>query len=274
MGKDLTKSKTTFYFCDGGSCRKAGGESSLREARAHLRNKGWWDSTHTIKTRCNGRCEDAPTWIVHPGNFWYKEVSPAKAISIINEHCNHHQPLRSELIFEEGMDYINSEKERPPVATPVFEPKEDEVLGNVFRARGSHSDQYLYPLFLYLSKNPGKTTLSIPGQGRVYLSELKGIDYTDPYRLRLRFDEGGWATVELVIALIPKTEPESLQQNKITICEYFIQIATDQKVIRMKNRGGKVVAELVIANEDHATWEYCMKIQLNGAEEPKIVIDE
>ncbi len=40
MGKDLTQVSTTFYICDGGSCRKAGSDPVMRATRAYLRNQG------------------------------------------------------------------------------------------------------------------------------------------------------------------------------------------------------------------------------------------
>ena len=76
MGKNLADVDYSFYHCDGGSCKKAGSENVLRDVRAHLRNNNLWDKTHSIKTRCNGRCEDAPTCIVQPGNYWYKNLTP------------------------------------------------------------------------------------------------------------------------------------------------------------------------------------------------------
>lgn len=272
MGKNLAQSKVTFYFCDGGSCRKAGSEAAIRTARAHLRNKGLWDESHTIKTRCNGRCEDAPTWIIQSGDYWYKEVDPEKAIRIIDAHCDHQQPLASELIFREGQKKVNSEKERPPLATPVFQRAQDAALGEVYKARGFHSDQYLYAFFLFLQENPGDTKLFLPDGTSFPFSDLQFVDYTDMYRIRLHFGKNEKAVVELVIALVPKTEPDELIKRRITVCEHLIQIATDRKVIRLKDKMGRWVTSLQIAAVDEKIWEYCLKIQLNNAVAPKITL--
>ena len=86
MGKNIANTTHTFLFCDGGSCQKKGSEQVVRTARAYLRNNGLWNTTHTIKTRCNGRCEDAPTCIVSNGDYWYKELTPEKIIPIVKSH--------------------------------------------------------------------------------------------------------------------------------------------------------------------------------------------
>lgn len=270
MGKDLSKSKVSFYFCDGGSCRKAGSENALRAARAHLRNKGLWDETHTIKTRCNGRCEDAPTWIVQAGDYWYKEVDGEKATRIVDAHCDHQQPLSSELIYQEGQEKVTSEKERPPVATPVFELGHDQELGEVYKARGFHSDQYLYSFFLYLKEHPGDTQFSLPDGRAFAFRELKRIDYSDAYRIQLDFGEKETERVVLVIALVPKTEPDELIKRRVTVCEHFIQLSTGRKEIRLKDKMGRPVATFHVGGHDEKTWAYCLKIQLNNALEPNL----
>ena len=109
MGKDISKVTTTFQFCDGGSCKKAKSELAVREARAYLRNENLWDTTHTIRTRCNGRCEDAPTWIVQPGNFWYKNLTPEKAVEIVKSHVDTQQPVNEYLLYKEGDTQLHTE---------------------------------------------------------------------------------------------------------------------------------------------------------------------
>ncbi|MEM9338299.1 MAG: (2Fe-2S) ferredoxin domain-containing protein [Bacteroidota bacterium] len=267
MGKNLAKAKVTFYFCDGGTCRKAGSENAIRSARAHIRNKGLWDDTHTIKTRCNGRCENAPTWIVQPGDFWYKEVDQQKAIQIVDEHCDFNRPLESELIFRAGQDKVESKRERPPVATPTFHLVEDDSLGEVFKARGFHSDQYLYPFFLFLAEKPGKTQIKTEDGRSFAFAELSEVDYTDTYKIILRFKND---EVVLVSAIVPKTEPKELIQSRVSFCEYFIQPDSGHKTVRLKDKISRLVAELFIDAEDEEIWKYCLNIQLNNAENPKM----
>ena len=269
MGKDLSKAKTTFYFCDGGSCKKAGGDTAVREGRAFLRNNGLWDETHTIKTRCNGRCEDAPTWIVQPGNYWYKNVDQDKAAKIIASHHFDNKPVLGELIYADGMEGVDSDKERPATPTPVFEAKEDPTLGKVLRARGFHSDQYLYPLFRFLNDHPGNALLRMPNGQQYKFAGLKQLDYSDPYRLSLQFD--GDNTVMLVIALVPKTEDDALANSRISLCEYLIQIDTAKKYIRLSDKRGRRSCEIILQPDDNALWAYCLSVQLLGAQPTEIL---
>ena len=180
--------------------------------------------------------------------------------------------MASELIFREGQKKVNSEKERPPLATPVFQRAQDAALGEVYKARGFHSDQYLYAFFLFLQENPGDTKLFLPDGTSFPFSDLQFVDYTDMYRIRLHFGKNEKAVVELVIALVPKTEPDELIKRRITVCEHLIQIATDRKVIRLKDKMGRWVTSLQIAAVDEKIWEYCLKIQLNNAVAPKITL--
>ncbi len=270
MGKNLAKSKATFYFCDGGSCRKAGSEAALRTARAHLRNKGLWESTHTIKTRCNGRCEDAPTWIVQQGDYWYKNVSPQKAVRIVDSHCDLASPLASELLFERGQDHVKSDNERPTTARPVFTLSEDATLGEVYKVRGFHSDQYLYPLFQFLHESNTSAKI-IRANGQVIrCSDLQEVDYSAPYHLQLKWGITEIQETSLVIALIPVTEAEALKKQRISVCEYLVQLSSGDKVIRLKDKVGQLVAEIHMDSEDSAIWEYCLRIQLNNATDPLI----
>jgi len=274
MGKNLAKAKTTFYFCDGSSCRKAGSEAALRTARAHLRNKGLWDETHNLKTRCNGRCEDAPTWIVQQGNFWYKHVDAEKARAIIDQHCDFNEPLVSELIYRDGQDHVASEKERPPAVKPAFKTAQDQWHGNVFKARGFHSDQYLYAFFLFLEQNPGYTSINTPDGRTLNFFNLTKIDFTDPYIIQLHFGELHVEIVELVIALVPKTEDDELIKRRVTVCEHMIQISTNHKYVRLKDKMGRLAAEIKVDKADVDIWDYCLKIQLNNAKTPDLLISE
>jgi len=123
MGKNIANTTHTFFFCDGGSCQKAGSEKVVRAARAYLRNNGHWDTTHTIKTRCNGRCEDAPTAIVYPGGSWYKELTPEKITPIVKRHLNNTPLLDAELLYKKGWEEQASDNERP-----AFKPKPFEFI--------------------------------------------------------------------------------------------------------------------------------------------------
>lgn len=258
MGKNIVNTKHTFFFCDGGSCKKAGSEQVVRTARAYLRNKELWDSTHTIKTRCNGRCEDAPTCIVHPGEFWYKELTPEKITHIVKGHINNECPIETELLFQDGWKNQTSNNERAPIKPKPFELKDDKELGACYITKGFSSDQYLYPLFLYLFENPKGITLSISNENTIPFEEICTVDYSKEYTLELMTKT---KTIALTISAVPK-ENKELQQSKISVTEYFYQKETQQKGIRFKNKFGEVLGKILIDPNESDIWSYCTKIQL------------
>jgi (2Fe-2S) ferredoxin len=258
MGKNLANTTHTFLFCDGGSCQRAGSEQVVREARAYLRNNGYWNTTHTIKTRCNGRCEDAPTCIVHPDESWYKELTPEKIIPIIKSHLDHDIPVEADLLYRKGWDEVHSDKERTPIRPKPFELKNDDDLGSCFLTKGFSSDQYLYPLFLYLQQNPSGVSFVTPDKEHLPFEEFTAIDYAKGYTLDLHSKN---AIYPLVIAAVPKENTE-LRHTKVAITEYFYQIETGQSGIRFKNKFGKTLAGITFDSIVNKAWEYCTKIQL------------
>lgn len=266
MGKDLTKVSTTIYFCDGGSCRKAGSEQVLRTARAYLRNKDLWDSTHTIRTRCNGRCEDAPTCIVQGGNYWYKELSPAKITNIIESHLWDSKPLEEDLIYTDGYTKMTSDKERKKVVPKPFQEVEDPEWGRSWQTKGFSSDQYLYPLFLFLKEKNSKSLFQLANGQQWTLNELKSVDYTHDYQLKLTFPT---TEITLTIGSVPKTENVIEQQAKITGSFYVIKQQTGEKKLCFKNKMGQLVANLYLFLEEVDLWDYLVKIQLKGIDIPK-----
>lgn len=260
MGKNIANTTHTFFFCDGGSCQKAGSEKVVREARAYLRNNELWNSTHTIKTRCNGRCEDAPTCIVSPGEFWYKELTPEKITHIVKGHLNNECPIETELLYKKGWDKHVSNNERVPIKPKPFELKNDTELGECFITKGFSSDQYLYPLFLYLKENPEGVSLSIPDQGLIQFDDIVSLDYSKAHTLELHTKT---SCIPLTIASVPKEDKE-LQKAKISITEYFYQKETRQTGIRFKNKFGKVLANIEFDSIENKAWNYCTKIQLQN----------
>lgn len=267
MGKNLSKVTHTFLFCDGSSCRKAHSEQITREARAYLRNNGLWDTTHTVKTRCNGRCEDAPTCIVSPGEFWYKELTPQKIIPIVKSHIDHQQPIASDLLYKKGWEEMASNNERPAVKPKAFQLKEDSELGNCFIARGFSSDQYLYPLFLYLKEHPeGVYIHEIGGEGFSF-KEIRVVNYTSSHTLELQTET---TAILLTIGAVPK-DNNTLQKSKISVTEYFYINSTKQAGIRFKNKFGKTLAIIEFDSIENKSWHYCKEIQLQNIATKQLV---
>ena len=262
MGKKLNEVEKTILFCDGGSCQKAGSDKVSRAARAYLRNNGLWNSTHTIKTRCNGRCEDAPTCIVMPDNTWYKKLDENSVIKVLESHLNEEKSFKDQLLYEPGMDQVDSNDERPPFLLKPFEQKEDEVYGKRYETKGFSSDQYLFPLFLFLSQQQEIIKLEKTSGEKVVMNKEAKVVYAHDYFLEL---SSGEENLNLVIGSVGKNHPEEIQQQKISSTIYYL---TDNYKggIRFSNKKGELIASLKIENQ--AVWEYCLKIQLGNLKLP------
>ncbi|WP_062053823.1 (2Fe-2S) ferredoxin domain-containing protein [Aquimarina longa] len=261
MGKNISNVTTTFQFCDGGSCQKAKSEIAIREARAYLRNNGLWDTTHTIKTRCNGRCEDAPTWIVQPGNFWYKNVTPEKATAIMKSHMEKNQPVEEHLLYKEGWSVLLTDNERT-IAPIVFKNKIDPELGEALVARSFASDQHLYPLFQYLCTEPKPIAVQQYDTEIIELKSSHQVLYTDPYEVEIKGKE---VQLRLAIAGMPKNISEEIIDRKVSVAEviWLKKISTFTKAIRLKNKKGKHLVTFWIKEDDRTTWNHILSIYLN-----------
>lgn len=275
MGKDLSKVTTTFQFCDGGSCRKAHSELSVREARAHLRNADLWHSTHTIKTRCNGRCEDAPTLIVQPGNFWYKQLDQQKVIEIVEAHTTAQSPVEAYLLFKEGAESVLSDRERK-VTPVVFKPKVHEEYGTALVARASASDQFLYPVLKTMFEKFPNFELLHPIQNTRITTEHQ-VKYTDAFDLMIKGPEA-----ELAIAIGPITKAmekevaSEILSRKVGVSEvyWFDNHERYQGAIHLKNRKGKPIVNFLIPKENQDLWTYLMTIYLEMTINSPRIADE
>ena len=266
MGKDLAVVQHTFLFCDGGSCRKAGGDNVIRQARAYLRNNKLWDQVHTIKTMCNGRCEDAPTCIVLNDGAWYKSLTSAKITPILESHIFDNKVLPENLLYQTGWDKVKSDNERKKITPKRFELKTDSDLGDCFITKGFSSDQYLFPLFQYLNKVKEGAFLTLSGDIRYNLDDLIAVKYEDKYKLELIFKDN--INIDFIIGFVPKTEPDSLIQQKTASTEYFILSESNQKGIRLKNKMGETKAVIYLDPKASELWDYCLTVQLGGMTEP------
>ncbi len=271
MGKNICKVTSTFQFCDGGSCRKAKSEIAIREARAYLRNQGLWDETHTIKTRCNGRCEDAPTWIVQPGNYWYKNLTPEKAVAILKSHIEFDQPAEEHLLYRDGWSVLLTDNEKM-VAPTVFKHKTDAELGDVLVARAFASDQHLYPLFQYFFQDPRPITVD-QNEELIEIKTPHQVDYSDDYQVLVQGEE---LQLRLTIAGIPKDISEDIADFKVSIAEviWLKKRTIFTKAIRLKNKKGKHLVTFWIREEDTATWEHVLKIYLSMSPDQIRIEDE
>ena len=276
MGKDISKVNCIIHFCDGGSCRKRGSEQVVREARAFLKNAGAWNKVHTIKTRCNGRCEDAPTWIVQPGNFWYKNLDPLKGLEILQSHLQENKPLQKYLLFQPGWDGVASEKEikQGPVG---FKSISDPSLGEILLLKMGSSEQVLYPLLKFIFSYYQQLEIQLPNLSPINLNQPPLVEYADEFDLWIKSTE---LEVPLAIAPIPQDAPAEIAERKVGLVELFIgheklpglnprMIKDYNKGLRLKNRKGKELLLLWFKDDNDTIWNHILKnyLEINFTEE-------
>jgi len=92
--KDITKTQTHLFLCNGSSCKNKGAEESTKIIRETIKECGLHETIHTTKTLCNARCDDGPVVIVQPEGIWFKEITPDAARDfVVRGLVNDEMPL-------------------------------------------------------------------------------------------------------------------------------------------------------------------------------------
>ncbi|MCQ6279443.1 ferredoxin [Bacillus sp. EB600] len=123
---NLIGTKHHVFICNGSSCMRKGGEEATQAIRNEITHLDLDTMIHTTRTRCNGRCKDAPVVIVYPEGTWYKEVTQEVGSKIVQQH------LASGSILEDNVIY-QYEKEgfMPPEKTDCVEGVTKPLSGSV-----------------------------------------------------------------------------------------------------------------------------------------------
>lgn len=81
--KDLINTKKCLFICNGGSCMKKDAEEVTQSIRKNIREMDLDDSFHSVRTKCIGRCDDAPVVMIAPDNIWLKHIDYTKCDVLI-----------------------------------------------------------------------------------------------------------------------------------------------------------------------------------------------
>jgi (2Fe-2S) ferredoxin len=79
---------------------RKGGEEATQAIRDEIANLDLDSVIHTTRTRCNGRCKDAPVAIVYPDGIWYKNVTPDVGSNIVRQHLKGGSFLQDHVIYQ------------------------------------------------------------------------------------------------------------------------------------------------------------------------------
>lgn len=97
---DLSGTRRLVLLCSGSACKELGSDKVATRLRRLIEEHGLDPEVHTVRTRCLGRCDEGCTVVVQPDNIWYREITPAVAERIVEEHLLHDRPVRKHVSYE------------------------------------------------------------------------------------------------------------------------------------------------------------------------------
>lgn len=89
---------THIFMCNGSSCNKKDAENITLAIRDEIEVLGLDEQIHTTRTRCNGRCKDAPVVIAYPQGNWYKVSTEQHARALVKDL--HHEIVKPNQVYE------------------------------------------------------------------------------------------------------------------------------------------------------------------------------
>ena len=107
--KDLINTKKCLFICNGGSCLKKNAEEVTQSFRKLIKQNGLEDDYHTVRTKCIGRCDDAPVVLISPDNVWLKEVNTENCSNLLLEIETNRIEKSRHYLFKMGDNFIKSD---------------------------------------------------------------------------------------------------------------------------------------------------------------------
>jgi (2Fe-2S) ferredoxin len=146
MGKDLTKVTNTVFICNGGTCKKSGAEENTRELRCAIKMAGLHEITHTIKTLCQGQCENAPVLFLNPEGIWYKRMTAETIDEFVKQKLASSAGFDDHTLFKDGWNTMFPVKTIDPKTHDDLSHHDDDHIGYVYGALIYPWEHNVYPL--------------------------------------------------------------------------------------------------------------------------------
>ncbi len=146
MGKDLTKVTNTVFVCNGGTCKKNGAEENTRELRCAIKMAGLHEVTHTIKTLCQGQCENAPVLFLNPDGIWYKRMTAETIDAFVKQKLANRTGFDDHTLFKDGWTTMLPVKTIEAKTHDELTLHDDDRIGNVYGAQIYPWEHNVYPL--------------------------------------------------------------------------------------------------------------------------------
>lgn len=83
MGKDYSQVKNFIFICNGSDCKKSGAKDLEKAVHFELKTRGQKNKSKIIKTKCTGRCKEAP--VVLANNQWLSRVRLKEVREIVDD---------------------------------------------------------------------------------------------------------------------------------------------------------------------------------------------
>lgn len=87
---------------------KMNAEEVTQAIRKSIQDFNLEDDFHTIRTKCMGRCDDAPVAMVTPDNIWLKDIKHNKCDLLLSEIELNELKESDNFLFKMGEETINS----------------------------------------------------------------------------------------------------------------------------------------------------------------------
>ena len=107
--KDILRTGKCIFICNGGSCMKKDAEEVTQAIRRNIRDSKLDDDYHTVRTKCMGRCDDAPVAMVSPENIWLKKINPDQCALLLSEMELEELNESENFLYQWGNATINSD---------------------------------------------------------------------------------------------------------------------------------------------------------------------
>lgn len=96
----LKKTVAHILVCNHKHCLKRGARDSIKELRNTLREHELRRYVMVSTIECLDQCSHAPVMCVYPDGVWYREVDPATARAVVEEHIVRGQKISRHLLYD------------------------------------------------------------------------------------------------------------------------------------------------------------------------------
>lgn len=110
----MVKYRMDLLVCGGTGCQASGSSEVVETFKKELEKEGLENEVQVITTGCFGFCEKGPIVKISPDNVFYVEVTPEKAIKIVQEHIIKGRVVEDYLYKEpETKEVMHEQNEMP-----------------------------------------------------------------------------------------------------------------------------------------------------------------